>query len=81
MATDTFGEFMREIPLEVRIRSTVQGHFLYSNGSSFMIPLTQSGDADKRFEKKYERLIKEANGLADTIMENIAEWKKDGSPK
>lgn len=74
-------EIMKQTPLETRIKVTVQAHFLKENGGSFLIPLDENGDEIAEVVEHNEKILAKTQPLIDDILNDIKEWKADGSPE
>ena len=74
-------DIMKSIPLETRIKVTIESHFIMKHGGSFFMPASEEGEEYEEICRINGEALKEAQPLIDSVMENIKSWKEDGMPE
>lgn len=81
MKNDIINKMLKEIPLETRVKVTIQSYFLTEFGGSIFMPLDENGDDIPEVVEANTKCYEMAKPLIEMVMEDIEKWKKDGSPK
>lgn len=77
---DKFKKILKNIPLETRVRVSIQAHFIAENGGSLFLPIDENGNEDQDVIKANKVCLDKAQPLIDIILNDIKKWKEDGCP-
>jgi len=76
----TIDDLTFKASLEIRVKVTIQSHFILEKGGSLLVPVDENGDLNQELMKINYEACKEAKPLVDMVLQHIKEWKKDGCP-
>jgi len=76
----TIKELSFKVPLEIRVKVSIQAHYIHMRGGSILVSLDKDGNENQEEMKINSAAIKEAKPLIDMVLKNIKKWKEDGCP-
>jgi hypothetical protein len=80
MRSKLIDKLLKEIPLETRVRVSIQSHFIMEYGGTMLMPLDENGEDLQEAVEANEKCYKLAEPLIKSVLKDIEEWKKDGCP-
>lgn len=80
MRSKLIDRILKEIPIETRVRVSIQAHFIVENGGTMAMPLDENGEDLPEAVKANEKCYKLAEPLIKAVLKDIEDWKNDGCP-
>jgi hypothetical protein len=80
MRSKLIDKMLKEIPLETRVKVSIQSHFIVEHGGTMLMPLDDNGEDIPEAVEANEKCYKLAEPLIKSVLKDIEEWKKDGCP-
>ena len=80
MKSKIFEKILKEIPLETRIKTTIESHFIVEYGGTLLMPLDENGNDLPEAVEANKKCFEKAEPLIKAVLEDIEKWKKDGCP-
>lgn len=80
MRSKLIDKILKEIPLETRVRVSIQSHFIVEHGGTMLMPLNENGEDLPEAVEANEKCYKLAEPLIKAVLKDIEQWKKDGCP-
>ena len=74
---ETFDKLLREIPLRIRVKTTIQAFFLDRYNGHFFMPCDETGEPHAAAVKKNEKILTIAQSLIDDVLKEIDDWEKE----
>lgn len=78
--SELFDKIKKNIPLETRISTEIEVHFIMKRGGSLFYPADETSQEYKQIQDINQAAIREAKPLIEKISQTISRWKKDGCP-
>lgn len=73
-------KILKETPLEIRIKVTIQAHFLREYGGALLMPLDENGEDLPQAVEANRKCMEKCEPLLRQVLDEIKGWKKDGMP-
>jgi hypothetical protein len=73
-------KILKETPLEIRLKVTIEAYFLLQYGGTMLMPLDKNGEDLPEAVDANMRCMEKAYPLLKDVLHQIKEWKKDGMP-
>jgi len=81
MKSKLIEKILKETPLEIRVKVSVESFFINEYGGTLLMPLDENGNVIDEAVKANEKCIEKAKPLLKIILKSIEQWKKDGCPQ
>ena len=80
MRSEKITNILKKIPLETRIKTTIEAFFIAEFGGTFFVPIDEDGNELLEAVEANNKCFKKAEPLVKNVLKEIEDWKKDGCP-
>lgn len=80
MPSKLIEKMLKEIPLETRVKVSIQSHFIVEHGGTMLMPLDENGNELPEAIKANKKCFELAEPLVNVVLKEIKKWKEDGCP-
>lgn len=80
MKNELIDKILKEIPLETRVKVSIEAYFIAEYGGTFFMPLDKNGNDTPESVEANRKCFEKAEPLLKLVLDDIKEWKEDGCP-
>lgn len=74
-------DILKEIPLETRVKVSIEAYFIKEYGGCFLLPLDKNGEPIPEAVEANRICFEKSKELVSWVLEDIKKWKDEGCPE
>ena len=73
-------KLLKKMPLETRIKVSIEAHFIAEYGGYIFMPLDENGNDIPEAVEANRKCFEKAEPLIMAVLDDIKQWREDGCP-